>query len=144
MYSVFIHYFKQKYYENIIPEFYDKFKILDKESNFLKNSKLFRDFLVKEYKKSLPEVQQRIKQLYKMLGFYLADIKQLRSIFWWKKIYAIERLGELDFVESEQEIFNFIFHKRHEIRFATLRVLINFKSENLYKIILEFFEKNNR
>lgn len=109
-----------------------------------KERRYFRDVLMAECAKQGGRSKDKIRDLYKQFGFLDDDINQLRSRIWWKKIEAMERIGDLRLIEVEDNILPMLLAKRSEVKFSALRALASIGSQKLAEMLPKIFADNSR
>lgn len=109
-----------------------------------KDKKYFRDILIAEFFKQDVSGKNRIRDLYRQLGFLNDDIQQLKSRLWWNKIRAVERLGDLELAEAEEYVFPLLANKKSEVRFSALKMLASRGSKKLIGILPKIFADESR
>ena len=149
--SIYIHAQQRRYiigkttqWQNMVERLLSGEKPLNDFDIPKRDRKYFRDILMAECAKQDTDGKSKIKDLYRQLGYLDEDIQQLKSRTWWKKIQAIERLGDLELGEAEEHVFPLLMDRRSEVRFSALRTLATTSSRKLVQALPEIFANNSR
>lgn len=88
--------------------------------------------------------RERLRVIYRELGFLEDDINLLERGSWPCKVRALERLEDLAFEEAGQYILKLLADRRPEVRFSALKALAESGSTALPRVITDIFEDTTR
>ncbi|HOX27548.1 MAG TPA: HEAT repeat domain-containing protein [bacterium] len=88
--------------------------------------------------------KSEIRAAYEAFGFYRTDIRELRSLFWWRRMQAVVRLEHLRFAEAAGKVALLINDSNNDVRMAAVSMLAAVKHPALKDLLPELFEANSR
>lgn len=135
---------KKPAWENMISRLLEGTKAPDEVYLSLRERKYFREVLIAVSSELGADGQDKLRELYKRLGFLNQDFQKLKSRLWWRRVHALERLEELEIVGSEVVVFPLLHDRVDEVRFAALKMLASIGSRKLGQVLPGIFGDNNR
>jgi HEAT repeat protein len=134
---------ERRYFRDLlIVVFFDREPPCDEETEEL--SKVLHFIIELTHLKKDKSCLEKIAALYRQLGFYKEDIRELKSPRWWRRAHALERLTDLAIAEAEDAVFPLLRDRRSEVRFSALKMLAFVGSSKLAEALSGIFEETSR
>lgn len=91
------------------------------------NRGFFRRVLISTASRFQGGDRRVLLDLYKKLGFFAKDKKDLKSWFWWKRLAAVIRIESLQIHEAQQDLLNLIDDSNDLVALAAMRGVSSLK-----------------
>ncbi len=90
-----------------------------------------------------PSCSDKARSLYRDLGFFREDMRELGSKRWWVRVKAMERIEDLGINDGEEKLLKLLTDKRSEVRFSSLRTLAVISSKRFYSKLGGIFDASS-